>query len=374
MGAALAEPGGALRLSGSRLALLDRARVYVCGVTPYDVTHLGHAATFVWVDTLVRVLALTGARAEVCRNVTDVDDVLTEAARDAGVVYDRFAAVQQYAFSRDMAALGVRRPEHEPRAHSYVPQVITLAQELLGAGAAYEAGGCVYYRGRAVADAAGLPAGRAGDLLAEYGDRAGEPGKREPFDVALWRSSSEAAPAWDSPWGPGRPGWHAECAAMAVSTFGPALDVHAGGADLRFPHHAYEAALATALTGVHPFARRWLQAGVVRFAGLKMSKSLGNLVLVSDLLGDYPAAAVRLMVVDRPWAQDWDYEPELAAAAAARLEELYSAAGRPGGAAPAAEAAREALLDDLDVPTALEIALAEGGPAARLVVDTLGLA
>lgn len=371
---AAAPPGaGVVELAGQRLPLLDRARLYVCGVTPYDVTHLGHAATFVWVDTLARVLALAGTRAEICRNVTDVDDVLTEAARKAGVHYDRFAALAQYAFERDMSALAVRPPAHEPRAHSYVAQVISLARALVAAGAAYESGGWVYFAGRAVVDAAGMAEERAQGLLAEYGDLPDEPGKRDPFDVAIWRSSDASAPAWESPWGPGRPGWHAECAAMAVSILGPAVDVHCGGADLSFPHHAYEAALATAFTGVRPFARRWMRAGVVRLDGVKMSKSLGNLVLVGDLLTDHQPALLRLMILDRPWAADWDYDSSLLGAAGVRLDALYSAAGRPGTDEAAVAAVRGALQRDLDVVAALDLASEAGGAAARLVVDTLGL-
>ncbi|MHB2024461.1 MAG: cysteine--tRNA ligase [Mycobacteriales bacterium] len=364
---------GVVHIGGGPLPLLDRARLYVCGVTPYDVTHLGHAATFVWVDTLARVITMTGARAEICRNVTDVDDVLTEAARRAGVHYDRFAALAQYGFERDMAALAVRRPEHEPRAHNYVAQVIALVKALVDSDAAYQAAGWVYFPGAQVVRRAGLPEARALELLAEYGDRADEPGKREPFDVAIWRASDPSAPAWDSPWGPGRPGWHAECAAMAVSILGPAMDVHCGGGDLRFPHHAYESALAVAFTGVAPFARRWMRPGVVGVAGVKMSKSLGNLVLVSQLLQSYPPAVVRLMILDRPWDADWDYEATMPGAAAVRLEGLYSAAGRPGSDEVAVRAVRTALLAELDVAGALDVAVEAGGAAARLVVDTLAL-
>ena len=150
------------------------------------------------------------------------------------------------------------------------------------------------------------------------------PRKDDPFDVAVWQASDGDQPAWQSPWGPGRPGWHAECAAMALHTFGPAVDVHAGGGDLRFPHHAYQAALAEAFTGVTPFARARLQVGVVGVAGAKMAKSAGNLVLVRDLLQDYPAAAVRLLILDRRWDQDWDYDH-------AGLDEAAATAGAAAG-------------------------------------------
>ncbi len=214
-------------------------------------------------------------------------------------------------------------------------------------------------------------------LAAEYGDRPDDPGQDDPFDVAVWQPSYGDQPAWQSPWGPGRPGWHAECAAMALHTFGPAVDVHAGGADLRFPHHAYQAALAEAFTGVTPFARARFQVGVVGVAGAKMAKSAGNLVLVSDLLKVYPAAAVRLLILDRQWDQDWDYSQAALDEAAARLERLQAAAGRPDRAAAGSDATvaavRAALASDLDVPAALRIAEDNGGQAARVLGSLMGL-
>lgn len=369
----------AVTLGGTVLRLVGRARMYTCGITPYDVTHLGHAATYVWADTLARTLHACGAEVIVCRNVTDVDDVLLAAAGRAGEPYDRFAAIQQFYFDRDMAALGVAPPAIQPRAHSYVGQVIALAVGLLAQGSAYERDGQVYFRGATAARAVpSLEVAR--QLAAEYGDHPEDPRKDDPFDVAVWQGSSGDEPAWASPWGPGRPGWHAECAAMALHAFGPAVDVQAGGGDLRFPHHAYQAALAEALTGVAPFARARLNAGTVCVAGAKMAKSAGNLVLVTDLLRDYPAAAVRLLILDRRWDRDWDYEPGDLDAAAARLERLQAAAGRPERGSPvghgnaAVAAIRAALADDLDVSAALDVAEDEqGGQAARSLGSLLGL-
>ena len=364
-------------LGGTSLPLVGRARVYACGITPYDVTHLGHAATFVWVDTLARVLHAAGAEVIVCRNVTDVDDVLLAAASRAGSPYDEFAVIQQFYFDQDMAALGVRQPAVAPRAHAYIGQVIELAAGLLARDAAYQRDGQVYFRGAAVASRAGLDRPVALRLAAEYGDHPDDPCKDDPFDVAVWQASRADQPAWESPWGPGRPGWHAECAAMALHTFGPAVDVHAGGGDLRFPHHAYQAALAEALTGVTPFARARLQAGVVGVSGAKMAKSAGNLVLVSELLKDYPPGAVRLLILGRRWDQDWDYDRASLEEAAALLERLHAAAGRPDRTAARTSAAvgavRAALASDLDVPAALRIAANEGGQAARVLGSLLGL-
>ena len=361
-------------IAGQRIELLDRARVYACGITPYDVTHLGHAATFVWIDTLGRVLRLLGVQPEVCRNVTDVDDVLDAAAGRAGAAYDEFAAVQQFGFDRDMAAIGVRSPEHEPRAHRYVAHVIRLAAGLLDAGAAYQRAGGVYFRGGGVAERAGLDRAAARQLSGEFGGRPDDPAKDDPLDVAVWQAAEPGHPAWDSPWGPGRPGWHAECVAMALALYGPAMDVHAGGAELRFPHHAYHAAMAEAFTGVRPYARAWFHTGVVTIDGAKMAKSAGNLVLLDDLLAAHPAGAVRLMILDRPWAQGWDYRPALLAAAAARLEALYQAAARNVPDDPAAvDELRRLLATDLNVPAALDLAAEAGGAAARTLAGVLGL-
>ena len=362
-----------LRLGGRSLSVVGRARIYVCGVTPYDVTHLGHAATFVWVDAADRLLRRLGVQVEVCRNVTDVDDVLFEAAQRAGSQYDRFAAVQQFHFERDMDALNVRRPAHEPRAHSYVGQVVELSAALLEAGAAYVSGGSVYFRGADVAGAHGLLRDEAEQLLASNGGRNDDPHKHDVLDQALWQASGSGEPAWPSPWGPGRPGWHAECTAMALSTYGPALDLHAGGADLRFPHHAYESAQAEAATGVAPFARSWLHVGTVRLGGEKMAKSTGNLVFAADLVARTSGSAVRLLLLDRAYATPWDYTDDALDRAGRRLDELRTAAGRATGTPSSPIAVLEALVDDLDVPRALDIAIEDGGQAARDLVSVLAL-
>jgi L-cysteine:1D-myo-inositol 2-amino-2-deoxy-alpha-D-glucopyranoside ligase len=362
-----------LTLGGSRLPLVGPARIYVCGITPYDVTHLGHAATFVWADVAAAVARLSGADAVVCRNVTDVDDVLTRAAAAHDRYYDEFALHQEYLFEQDMAALRVRRPAHEPRARHHVQQVVQLAAALLARGHAYERDGHVYVKGADVPAAAGLDRDTALRLSAEFGDDPDDERRDDPFDVPLWRPSGESDPAWPSPWGWGRPGWHAECAAMALAVHGASVDVLAGGVDLAYPHHAYQVAMASAATGVTPFARAQLSVGTVRIDGAKMAKSTGNLVLVADLLREAPAAAVRLLLLDRPWREGWDYRPEDLAAATARLDQLYAAAGRPHTSDAARGAVVDALLADLDVPTALSVAEESGGEAARVLLRTLAL-
>lgn len=344
--------------------------MYVCGVTPYDVTHLGHASTFVWADAAARILRRTGVDLQVCRNVTDVDDVLTAAAMRGGQPYDRFAALAGFRFEQDMAALRVRPATHEPRARHYISPVIDLAAALVAADAAYVRGGAVYFRGAGIAETAGLSREAAWAMAAEYGDRPEDASKDDPLDVAVWQRSGPGQPAWDSPWGSGRPGWHAECAAMALSVLGPALDLHAGGADLRFPHHAYEAAMAQAVTGVRPFARAWMHVGLVTIGGEKMAKSTGNLVLVRDLLERRPAAQIRTVLLDRRYDETWDFTPGLLDLAADRLDALRVAGGRPGPASAIA-AVEDALLDDLDLPRAIDLATQDGGDSARLVLSIL---
>ena len=362
-----------LHLGGRALPVVGRARIYVCGVTPYDVTHLGHAATFVWVDAVDRVLRRLGVQVDVCRNVTDVDDVLTDAAQRAGQPYERFAAVQAFHFERDMAALSVRRPTHEPRAHTFVPQVVDLAAALVDSGAAYTAGGSVYLSGAPVVERARLGREEALALLQANNGRTDDPVKRDPLDQAVWQASSADEPAWPSPWGPGRPGWHAECTAMALSTFGPTVDLHAGGADLRFPHHAFESAQAEAVTGVVPFARTWLHVGTVQVGGEKMAKSTGNLVFVGDLVARSSGAVVRTMLLDRPARDAWDHTDADLEQAGVRLDALHSAAGRPGGTDAETRAVLEALADGVDVPRALDLATEAGGRAARDLIAVLAL-
>jgi L-cysteine:1D-myo-inositol 2-amino-2-deoxy-alpha-D-glucopyranoside ligase len=365
--------GAGFVLGGEPLPLTVPSRIYVCGITPYDVTHLGHAATFVWADVLARVIRMTGGRTLVSRNVTDVDDVLTRTAVERDVAYDEFGLRQEFWFDRTMADLHVRPPDHAPRARHHVRHVIALAQALVATGAAYERDGYVYFRGAGVPEAAGLDRDTALALAAEYGDEPDDPRRDDPFDVAVWKPSDGVHPAWPSPWGPGRPGWHAECAAMAAATLGGVVDVLAGGADLEFPHHAYQSAMAAAATGAGLFARRGFRVGTVRIDGAKMAKSTGNLVLVQDLLGSASGAAIRMLLLDRRWDAEWDHRPDDVAFATQRLEELYVAAGRKTGSDAALAAVHDALVTDLDVPSAVQTALADGGDAARLVIRTLAL-
>ncbi len=283
----LTGPPMPLRLGGEVLPMVGRVRMYVCGITPYDVTHLGHAATYVWADAADRVLRWHGHTVTLARNVTDVDEVLFAEARRRGESPSMLATLQRASFEATMAALRVRIPDHSPTAAQAVGHVIQLAAALLARDAAYLRGGTVYARTSSAAGLAGLDQATALALSHEYHDHPDDPAKDDPLDVAVWQETTDEEVSWPSPWGDGRPGWHAECAAMVLALFGPSVDLHCGGADLAYPHHACEAALAEAATGVTPFSRAWLRAGTVGVDGAKMAKSTGNLVLVDDLLREH---------------------------------------------------------------------------------------
>lgn len=371
-----AAPATPLVLGDVRLLPVTPLRVYTCGITPYDVTHVGHAATFVWADLLASVARASGAEPISARNVTDVDDVLTAAAARAGRHYDELAVVQEFQFERDMTALAVARPTLTPHARGHVPAVVRLAAALLDAGAAYEHEGHVWFDGSAVPNRVGLDEETALRLSTEYGDQEPAPGRRSRFDVPVWRPSADDQPAWPSPWGWGRPGWHAECAAMATASLGHAIDVLVGGVDLAFPHHAYQAAMVEAATRVAPFARATLHVGEVRLDGAKMAKSTGNLVLVADLLDRFPGPVLRLGLLHRPVAEPWECTDEVFVGAGRVLDRLHEAAGPPSGRTEDPEGRSRvlgALLAGLDVPAAVAVALDVGGDAAGYLLDVLRL-
>jgi len=363
----------ALRIGDTRLPILGRARLYVCGITPYETTHVGHAATFVWADVAARVLRLAGSAVDVCRNVTDIDDHLLVQATRVGKSWRSLATQETYRFERDMAALGVARPSFEPRSRDYIDEVITLAQELVDNRTAYERNGSVYFRGTEVPVASGLSRDRALELARERGGHPDDPDKDDPLDAAVWQRSIGDEPAWPSPWGPGRPGWHAECTAMALATFGSTIDLHVGGADLAFPHHAYEAAQAEAYTTVRPFARAWMHVGNVLMEGEKMAKSTGNLIYVHDVLDRYPPGALRLLILSRPWDEAWEFTEQGLERAAEELEALWRYGASAGDRDTAEQEVALTLLDNLDVARALDFAKAAGGQVLRDLVALLGL-
>ena len=371
-----AAPATALTIAGRRFVPVGPVRMYACGITPYDVTHVGHASTFVWTDLIASLARAVGSEALVSRNVTDIDDVLTRAAQERGRAYDEFALTQEFSFDRDMRALAVAEPTLKPHARSHVRAVQRLAAGLLEAGAAYATDGFVYFRGSHLPAVHGLSDKRALELSTEYGDQHGVTGRESPFDVPVWRPSPEDHPAWPSPWGWGRPGWHAECAAMAMSSFGSSVDVLLGGSDLAFPHHAYQAAMVEAASDVVPFAGSVVHVGEVRRGGAKMAKATGNLVLVADLLQHFSGPAIRLALLNRRFDEPWECSDDVFTGGATLLDELNAAAGRAAGSGAAPAVRHEVvrlLADGLDVPATVSHALSEGPSAARLLLALLKL-
>ncbi len=294
----------------------NTVRIYVCGVTPYDTTHLGHAFTYVSFDTLIRYLESRGYNVKYVQNVTDIDDDILRKAREVGMEWDELGRIETERYLSDMDALNVRRPDVYPHATLETPMMIEIIQTLLARGYAYENEGNVYFSVQRdpdfgiMARAIGLNDYSAMLTIAnERGNHPDDPRKKDPLDFVLWQAQAPGEPAWPSPWGPGRPGWHIECSAMSIHYLGSQIDIHGGGSDLAFPHHTCEIAQSEHFTGKSPFVRCWMHTGMVYQDGEKMSKSLGNLTLVSDLLKDYSADAIRVMLLNHHYRYPWECFP-----------------------------------------------------------------
>ncbi|MBA2633514.1 MAG: cysteine--tRNA ligase, partial [Chloroflexi bacterium] len=276
--------------------------LYVCGVTPYDTGHLGHAFTYVSFDVLHRYLEYLGHDVVYVQNLTDVDDDMLGKARQTGEDYLALGNRWVAAFLTEMAALNWLPPDHFPRATEHVPQMVAMIERLVANGLAYPAEGNVYFSVAAdprYGELSKLPREEMLPLANERGNVPDMPGKRDSLDFVLWQRSLPDEPTWQSPWGPGRPGWHIECSAMAVAYLGTRFEIHGGGGDLLFPHHESELAQAEGAGCERPWVAHWTHAGMLRYGGDKMSKSLGNLVLVRDLLRTYPGDAIRQYLVSR---------------------------------------------------------------------------
>jgi len=335
------------------------ARLYVCGITPYDATHLGHANTYVTFDLLVRAWLDAGLAVEYAQNVTDVDDPLLERATATGVDWVDLAASQIELFRTDMTALRVVPPQHYLGVVESMTEIVAAVDRLRARGDAYAVADPEhpdwYFAGNHTGEVSGLSADEAVPVFAERGGDPDRPGKRDPLDSLLWRLARPGEPSWPAPMGRGRPGWHVECAVIARAALGDTLDVQGGGSDLVYPHHEHSAAQARALSG-QEFARAYVHAGMVGYQGEKMSKSLGNLVLVSHLrAAGHDPMAVRLVLLAHHYRADWEYTVADLAAAEARLTAWRGAVRRPAGPAASAtvEALRAALRNDLDAPGAL---------------------
>jgi cysteinyl-tRNA synthetase len=340
---------------------------YVCGITPYDTTHLGHAFTYTVADVLIRYLEYQNRRVLYVQNVTDIDDdILREAKkrnegdwREVGNRWTRH-------FIRDMQALNVRPPDYYPRATDVIPEIIEAVQALIDAGVAYVANGSVYYSVEAWPEFGKLSHMSREEMLPvanERGNNPDDPNKRDPLDFVLWQAHAPGEPYWESPWGRGRPGWHIECSSMVSKYLGDTIDLHSGGGDLQFPHHECEIAQIEPISGRRPFVRHWLHTAMVEMDGEKMSKSLGNLVMVRDLLETYSADALRYYLANHHYREPWEYNAAELDDAAAAAEELRVAAtiqdndatGMPLNTTATQDAFAAAMEDDLDTPTALRL-------------------
>ena len=285
--------------------------LYVCGITPYDAMHLGHAFTYTFFDVLTRYLRFLGHEVKYVQNVTDIDDDVLRKAGELGRDWKELGQTEAAKFREINRRLNNQAPDVNPLATEHCAEMCTITADLLRKGLAYESGGSVYFE-VAKAPQFGklfpLPYDEKLRIANQNGNRPQDTRKRDPLDFVLWQGWQEGEPWWESPWGRGRPGWHIECSAMGVKHLGETFALHGGGRDLLFPHHDCEIVQTESFTGKEPFVKHWVHTGMVRLEGEKMSKSLGNMVFAADLLDRYPADALRLYLVARNHRDDWDYD------------------------------------------------------------------
>lgn len=364
----------------------NEVTLYVCGVTPYDTTHLGHAAINVYYDTLIRLLRSEGQAVNYVQNVTDIDDDIIRKAREQNTPWDELGRRETMRYLADLRALNILPPTHYVWATNEIPRMVCVIEKLIERGNAYARDGWVYFSVAsdptfgALAEAGGYH-GYATWLATanERGNTPDDPRKNDPLDFVLWQAHQEGEPSWESPWGLGRPGWHIECSAMAMGHLGNRIDIHGGGADLIFPHHTCEIAQSENASGEQPFVQIWMHCGMVYLGEEKMSKSLGNLVLVRNLLETYTAAAVRVLLLSHHYREPWQYTDDdmrQSAARAARYAEavvrmetsVHATGGDNGSVDSVRHQFTEALRHDLDTPAALRILdeLASGTTTAEL--------
>ncbi|MEX0784457.1 MAG: cysteine--tRNA ligase [Dehalococcoidia bacterium] len=340
-----------------------QVKMYVCGVTPYDVTHLGHAFSYVQFDTLRRYLTSLGFDVKYVQNVTDIDDdMIMVSKRQGGRPIPEIRDENDAIFRNDLDRLNVLRPSAYPFATDHIPQIIETTQRLIDNGCAYEVDGDVFFEAAKFEGYGKLN----GTTVAELAKRENPESKREwkkrgALDFLLWQQVEPGDPSWESPWGAGRPGWSIECTAMSCEHLGPQIDIHGGGSDLRFPHHENEIAQAECAYGVDPFCSFWMHNGMLQLDGVKMSKSLGNLVLARNLMKEFEPDHLRLYLLSHHYRVDADYRSTALPALAARYGRLKTAASgevagsQAGAGAGLVAAFRDAMDDDFDAPAALDV-------------------
>jgi L-cysteine:1D-myo-inositol 2-amino-2-deoxy-alpha-D-glucopyranoside ligase len=334
-------------------------RIYVCGITPYEASHLGHAFVYSVFDALIRYLEHLGHRVRYVRNITDVDDDILRKARELNVDYRELARREVEWFDRDLARLGLRRPDAEPRATAMIPAIVQAIRGLIATRCAYAlTDGRVYFDTGKAKGFGALSRLDRDEMLRQFAEKGGDPeapGKRDALDFLLWQPSAKDEPSWPSDWGPGRPGWHIECSVMAMEELGAVIDVHGGGSDLIFPHHEAEILQSEHLTGQGPFARIWAHAGMVSLNGEKMSKSLGNLVHISDLLERFESDAIRRYLLSHHYRQTWEHQESSLQTAALAVEHWRKAVSSEGVRSDLEAVFAQAMADDLDIPRAIKV-------------------
>ncbi len=314
-------------LSGQKEEFLpqgDEVKMYVCGVTPYADSHLGHAMSYIIFDVIRRYLQFRGYRVKYVQNITDIDDKIIDRANQLGIAAGELAGKFTASYFEDIDALNISRADIYPKATEEIPKITEVIQGLIDKGYAYPAGGSVYFRVRSVPDYGKLSHRSLESMMSAEG-ALGSDDKESPMDFVLWKAAKPGEPSWASPWGAGRPGWHIECSAMSLKYLGSTLDIHGGGQDLVFPHHENEIAQTESFTGIRPFVKYWLHNGLVQLSGEKMSKSLGNLITIREALGKYSADAIRIFVLSSHYRSPLTYSEEALEAAESGAERLRQA-------------------------------------------------
>jgi cysteinyl-tRNA synthetase len=311
----------------------DVVTMYVCGVTPYDDAHLGHAMSYIIFDVIRRYLKFRGYKLKFVQNVTDIDDKIINRANQRGVSTRELAEKYTASYKEDMESLNIEPPDENPYATDVIPDMIEVIQGLIDKGYAYPAGGSVYFRVRNVPDYGKLSHRSLDSMRSGTTCEIGEE-KEDPMDFVLWKAAKPGEPKWPSPWGEGRPGWHIECSAMSLRYLGETIDIHGGGQDLVFPHHENEIAQSESFTGIKPFAKYWLHNGLVQLGEEKMSKSLGNLITIRDALKKYSADALRIFILSSYYRSPLTYTEEAIEAAERGADRLRQVVGGGGNTAP----------------------------------------
>lgn len=351
----------------------QKVMLYVCGITPYDTTHLGHAFTYLTFDILQRFLTFQGYTVTYTQNVTDIDDDILRKAKEVGKDWQELGKFWTKKFLNDLNDLNIIMPTLYVKATDSISTILEIVEQLMEKKLAYEKSGNVYFRVKSDPDYGKLSKYSREEMIKlskERGADPDDPRKDDPLDFILWQKSKEGEPWWDSKWGQGRPGWHIECSAMVYKYLDKKIDIHGGGSDLIYPHHESEIAQSESFTGEKPFVKYWMHNGMIGYQGEKMSKSLGNLVMVSELLKTYSANAIRYLLLTHHYREPWEFHEEELTEASKNLKNLLQ--NLDNEAKGDTEGFIQALSDDLDTPRALTIMKNSSGKTLQEMLRLLG--